>query len=137
MRATLVGSPTIEAFQGDWQKEWFSTRPEDWPRATNKVSHPLWKASPESRLTLEVKSSETNCLLVMVDNHAAEVELKGSGEWETVSLQPSDFKDIQEKPLPTWKGIRSLKLAAVEHLRDTACLLADQVSGGVIPWVEH
>ena len=117
VRPTLKATGVIEDFEGDWQKEWFTYRPDEWSRTTNKLSHDLWNAPPGARLALDVRSSAPNTLVILVDQHAAEVRLTGSGEWQQVLLGPQDFRDVNQKPRTDWENVRQLKLCAEERLR--------------------
>ena len=50
----------IETFEGDWEKEWFTYKPEEWARATHKVYDDTWKAPKNAKLALEVLAAEAN-----------------------------------------------------------------------------
>jgi dienelactone hydrolase len=117
VKPRLEPSLTIEDFTGDWQKEWFSYKPEDgWGRKTHKVYDAMWKAPSGAKLALEVKSDKENVLVVGIDAFAAEVRLKG-GAWQSVSLAPDDFKNAAGEPLASWAGIRELRLDASDSLK--------------------
>jgi hypothetical protein len=116
-QATLSSSLVIEDFEGDWEKEWFSHNPSDWPRATHKVYDSIWKAPENAKLTLKVRAAEANTLVVMIDDYVAEVELAGGTQWQDVVFRPDDFRDYSGEPLPNWENIKRLKLGYAEHLR--------------------
>jgi len=116
-RATLDRSTTIETFQGDWQKGWFTYRPEEWARSTNKLTCEIWKAPPSATLAIDVQSSEPNQLVVRIDDYLAEVNLNGGNQWQNVELSPSDFRNFDGESMEDWTDIRVLKLSHSEHLR--------------------
>jgi len=117
VQPTLKPSTLIEDFQGDWEKDWFTYRPADWRRSTHKLRSEIWKAAEGAALSLEVRSGESNVLVVLLDDFAAKVPLTGGDEWQQVTLTPSSFRDVSGKALPGWKGVERLKLTAAERLR--------------------
>jgi hypothetical protein len=56
-------------------------------------------------------------LVIGLDNHAAEIQLKGSPDWQSIVLTSSDFRNAAQGALPAWKGIRELRLGPKETLR--------------------
>ena len=117
---TLVSlKPTnlVEDFQGNWQKEWYSYKPEKWGIKTHKVYDEQWIAPLEAKVAFEVSAAQANTLVVGVDNHASEVRLEGKGKWQAIELSPTDFKDAEGKPLANWKGIKQFRLDDTERLR--------------------
>lgn len=117
VKATLTPTSEIEDFNSGWEKDWFTYRPQDWARTTNKLTADIWKAPPGARLVLSVQSDERNRLVVLLDNYAAEIQLAGGDSHQQVVLQPADFKDYEGQPLTTWSDVRQLKLSPAEHLR--------------------
>jgi len=117
VRPTLKSSPRIESFEGDWEKEWFTYKPDGWARATHKVYDETWKAPDKARLALKVRAAEANRLVVLIDGYAAEVELAGGTQWQDVVLAPNDFRNLAGEPLPNWENIRELKLGHAERPR--------------------
>ncbi len=116
-KATLMSSLLIEDFEGDWEKEWFTYRPDEWARSTNKFNSEIWRAPPAATLLLDVQADELNKLVVMLDDFAAEVSVTVRDQWQTLSLRPSDFRNFSGKPLDDWNDVRQLKLSHAEHLR--------------------
>ena len=116
-RATLQPSSLIEDFEGDWEKGWFTYRPDEWARTTNKLNSELWKAPTGATLFLEVRAAERNKLVLLLDDYAAEVQIAGGDEWQPIALRPEDFGDYGGEALDGWSGIRQLKLSPAEHLR--------------------
>ncbi len=116
-KATLKPSLIIESFAGDWEKEWFSYRPQEWARKTHKVYDPQWAAPAGAALSLEVRAKEANKLVVGMDHYAVEVELSGGFDWQTITLSSSDFTDADESGMAGWKGSKELRLGASETLR--------------------
>lgn len=117
VKAVLEPSLLIEDFQGDWAKQWFKYDPNSWACITNKPNDDLWKAPSAAKLALEVQASEANKLVVLIGDHAAEVELAGGPQWQAVELTPSDFHNVVGEGLSGWDEIRQLKLSPREHLR--------------------
>jgi hypothetical protein len=117
IQPALKQSSLIESFEEGWEKEWFSYRPEQWARTTHKIYDPMWKAPHEARLTLKIQSDEPNTLVVLIDDHAAEIKLPGGETWQEVTLNPDDFLNVEDNPLPGWDGIGRLKISPKEVLR--------------------
>ncbi|QDT95909.1 Dienelactone hydrolase family protein [Gimesia aquarii] len=117
IHATMKPSLLIESFQDDWEKEWFTYKPNEWARSTHKVYDETWKAPPNTTLALEVMAAEANKLVVMLDGFAAEVQLDGGDQWQTVVLSPDNFQDHAGTSLPNWENIKRLKLSPAERLR--------------------
>ncbi len=117
VRATLEPSTRIEDFAGNWAKEWFTYRPDEWAITTHKLHDDVWKAPAGAALALRVRAAEANRFVIVIDGHAAEVELAGGGEWEDVVVSPSEFRDHAGESLRGWSGIRRLTLAPRERLR--------------------
>jgi pimeloyl-ACP methyl ester carboxylesterase len=117
VKATLNPSLLIEDFKGDWEKEWFTYRPDELGRSTHKVYDPQWAAPQGAKLALQVRSKEANKLVVGIDGYAAEVDLSGGSEWQTIVLSTSDFKDAADAELAGWKGIKDLRLGAEVTLK--------------------
>ena len=116
VRNTLKPSLVIETFAGDWEKEWFSYRPDDWARNTHKLHDAQWEAPAGAKLAFEVRSDSPGKLVVGLDDHAVEMDLKGGSEWQAVVLSDSDFKDASGAAMSGWTGIKELRLAARDRL---------------------
>lgn len=115
--SALKPSMFIEDFEGDWQKQWFTYRSAEWARTTHKLFDPTWAAPENATLVIEVQAEKSNKLVVLLDGHAAEVQLSGGDRWQQVNLTPSDFKNAAEEPLSDFSKVRRLKLSHAEHLR--------------------
>ncbi|QDT24930.1 Alpha/beta hydrolase family protein [Gimesia panareensis] len=118
-RATLEPTLLIEDFQDDWHKEWFNYRPDEWTLITHKLNDATWTAPKQAQLALEVRAAEANLLVFVIDGYAAEVELKGGGDWESIVLKADDFQSWNGDELPGWEGIRQLKITHAERLQPT------------------
>ncbi len=116
VQATLRPSTTIETFEGDWQKHWFTYRLGEWARSTHKIHDPRWRAPKNATLTLDVWSADPNKLVVMMDDYASEVQLDG-GSWQKVTFSPEDFQNLSGEALASWQDAKRLKLSALERLR--------------------
>ena len=114
---TLRPTPIIESFDDGWQSDWFRYRDEPWRWTTNKIHSPIYRADGASRLLLRVRSDRPNRMAVRLDDHAAEIRLRGDGTSETHMLSPSDFLDAAKQPRADFGNLRSLTLAATERLR--------------------
>ena len=117
VRATAKPSLVIETFEGNWEKEWFTYKPEDWVRRTHKIYDDQWQAPPRARLAFEVRSAKPNKMVVGIDGFAAGIVLGGGDQWQSVTLSPSDFQDVDGNPLRGWKDAKELRIGATETLR--------------------
>lgn len=117
VRATVKPSLVIETFEGDWEKEWFTYKPEDWARRTHKIHDDQWKAPAGAKLAFEVRSAKPNKLVVGIDQYAAEVQLAGNSEWHPIVLTQGDFRNAAGAATIEWAGIKELRLGAKETLR--------------------
>ncbi|MFG0335331.1 MAG: dienelactone hydrolase family protein, partial [Maioricimonas sp. JB049] len=117
VRATIEPTTQIEDFAGDWQKEWFTYRPDEWGRSTNKVYDEQYRAPAGARLALDVQVKQSNRLVVGIDEYAAEVSIDGGSEWQQILLSPDDFRTFAGESLPGWENIRQLTLTAATRLR--------------------
>lgn len=119
VKPTLRTSRMIETFDGDWQKEWFTYTTDKWGRRTHKVYDPQWAAPVDSKLAIEVQTAQANTLVVGIDDFAAEVELDGGSDWQSIQLSHADFHDADGNALTGWQGIRELRVGDEERLRGT------------------
>lgn len=116
-RATRQPSLVIETFEGGWEKEWFTYKPDEWARATHKVYDEARKMPENATLALDVLAAEANKLIVLIDGYAAEIVLAGGDQWQQVVLRAQDFRNLTGESLPSWENIRQLKLSPAERLR--------------------
>ena len=107
----------IEDFEGDWEREWFAYRPEEWGRSTHKVYDETWKAPAGARLAVDVRAEVANKMVIGLDDYAAETDLSGGPDWQTVELRPGAFLDAVNEPLGDWSNLRELRLSARDTLR--------------------
>ncbi len=114
---SMKSSNLIETFTGAWEKEWFTYKPGTWARSTHKLHDPLWHAPAQSRLVLDVRCEQPNKLVLGLDGSAAEVVVKGGPDWQTVSLSPSQFHNVEGAPLADWTGAMELSISPRETLR--------------------
>jgi len=117
VQATLERSLVIETFDENWQREWFTYRPEDWGRRTHKIYDDKWKAPANATLAFEVHSPEANKMVVGIDDFAVEITLEGGSQWQSIRLSPTGFQDVDGTPLPNWNEVKELRLVAAETLR--------------------
>jgi len=117
VKAMMKPSDLIESFDGDWEKEWFTYRPQNWGCSTHKLYNDKWKASEGARLVFDVRSDDANKLVVAIDSFGAEIELAGGPDWQSVELSASDFLNGAHEPLTGWDGIMELRLSHQEVFR--------------------
>jgi hypothetical protein len=117
VKATLKPTNTIETFQGGWEKEWFTYKPDQWARSTHKLYDDQYKAPGAAKLVLDVQSDQTNKLVILLDDYAAEVSLRGEAEWQQLILSSDDFQNYGGESIPSWNTAKRLTLSAAERLR--------------------
>ena len=116
VKATRTPSLLIEDFEGDWKKQWFAYKPEDWAISTHKIYTEEWKAPAGARLAFEVRADQPNKLAVGLDSSAAEVVVQGGSDWQMVVLEPANFLNGSNEPLKDWSSVKELRLGAKETL---------------------
>lgn len=116
VKATRQPSLLIENFEGDWKKQWFAYKPEEWTISTHKIYTEEWKAPKGARLAFEVRADEPNKLAVGLSSSAAEVVLQGGPDWQAVLLEPANFVNAANEPLKDWASGIELRLGAKETL---------------------
>jgi hypothetical protein len=116
-RATRKPSLLIESFDGDWEKGWFTYRPDEWACSTHKVGDETYAAPDGATLAIDILAQEPNTLVILIDEYAAEVPLSGGDQWQTVALEPQEVCNADGDPLGGWQNIRRLKLTPTEHLK--------------------
>ncbi len=117
IRSSSHSELLIEDFEGVWQKEWYADKPNDWRLSTHKVYDEAYAAPQDAKLAFQVKSKDSNSLTVAVDGYVAEVNVVGNDKWQSVTLNPSDFKNFEDETLESWTGIKTLKFGDAERLR--------------------
>jgi len=118
VKVTLEPSLMIENFDGEWEKEWFRYKREEWTLMTHKLYSERWKAPEGAALQIEVLAAEPNKMVIGLDQTAAEVQLKGGPEWQVVTLSVADFHSGGGKPRSDWTGIKELRLLASDRLTE-------------------
>ena len=110
---------SIEDFKGDWKTEWYCDKPNDWRLSTHKVFDQKYAAPLESgaKLAFQVRCNEPNSLLVLLDERAAEVQLKGDGQWQNIQLSPTDFKNFEDEPRSDFNDLKTFSFKDAHHLR--------------------
>lgn len=117
VKPVLKPVQVIESYDGDWEKEWFTYRPESWGRSTHKLNDPMYKAPKNAALAVDLKCSKPNRFVIRIDEHVAVVDLAGGNQWQTVKLQPTDFLNYSNQPLRDWQDAKRLSFSAAERLR--------------------
>jgi cephalosporin-C deacetylase-like acetyl esterase len=118
VRNTMKPSRVIETFKGDWEKEWFTYKPEFWSRKTHKVYNNKWKAHENAKLAFDVRSAEPNKMVVGIDKYAKEIQLHGGSKWQSIVLSAEDFHNALGEALAGWSGIMELRLGTQETLKE-------------------
>ena len=107
----------IEEFNASWRKDWFAYNSNKWGVRTNKLYEPRYSApGPTSRLSLEVSTEMTNKMVLWLDGYGVEFKVLGSGTWQRFSFPLLALKNGEGKSLPSWSGVRELRLDDVEKL---------------------
>ena len=107
----------IEGFNASWRKDWFAYNSNKWGVRTNKLYEPRYSApGPTSRLSLEVSTEMTNKMVLWLDGYGGEFKVLGSGTWQRFSFPLLALKNGEGKSLPSWSGVRELRLDDVEKL---------------------
>ncbi|TWU58586.1 Alpha/beta hydrolase family protein [Rubripirellula tenax] len=120
IKPTLRPESMIESFGKDWNKEWFSHRPETWPQSTHKLHDEQFQApSSNARLAIEVHCDQPNELVVKIDDHAVAVDVTKPDQWQQVMVSRSDLRNHAGESLPDWTGMGKLKLSDTERLQPT------------------
>ncbi|MHC4330030.1 MAG: dienelactone hydrolase family protein [Planctomycetota bacterium] len=117
VRATRVPSLLIESFEGDWEKEWFTYKPDEWARSTHKVGDETYAAPADAVLAIDVLAEQSNTLVVVIDDYAAETQLSGGDKWQAVVLRLQDFHNAGGDTFGSWKDMKRLKLTPEERLK--------------------
>jgi len=100
----------IENFRGSWRKDWFTYNPHKWGIRTNKLHEPKWHSeTPMSRLSLEVKSTQPNPLVLCLDGYGTEINLVGNNLWQRFNLPKEVFKNSDGESLQNWSTIKELR----------------------------
>ena len=107
----------IEDFKDDWKKEWFTYKPQKWGLRTHKIYSPVWKPSPNDKLSVEIRSSSANKMAVSIDGFGSEIKLPGSNIWKEFQFPASAFTNAQFSSLKSWEGIKELRFDDVIDLR--------------------
>ena len=134
VKPTLKVSRLIESFAPGWQGDWYTFNYSgEWPWRTHKLHTAEWPTPPLAALVVDVRSAQPNKLVVQLDDYAAQTELKGGGEWQTVSFAAADFHDATGAVLPEWSRFGELALADAVMLEKNAAGREESVSLGA-PW---
>jgi len=140
-KATDQATRVIEDFARGWH-DWYG----DWDKAAGgkmtsyKIKDPKWRAVDGDRFCLEVKSSKAtkvdlsfsynrwNCFMggnepkARPGSYKVTTELKGSPDWQTISVGVEDLqadsKGVAASPVGNWQYIADVTVAAkVEGIR--------------------
>ena len=133
VKATAHPSLVIETFDRDWEKEWFTYKPESWDRHTHKIYDDRWKAPADAKFAFGVRSPRPNVLVVGIDEFGVEIAIEDGDQWQSVTLAPTDFRDANGDALPNWDDAHELRLGSTETLRSRGTDSKEsRVLGG--PW---
>lgn len=157
VKATGEPSLLIDDFSHGW-RDWYTLsakNPHHWQYWTRKIVDPKWQGRQGYRLAFEVKVEKDNSLVVVLTENffrsyrgkkkdfAAVVELKGGGEWRTVTLTPSDFTvPGGDEKLESWRECDLLGLKPYHSPRDSEVRIGGEKWAGPQPtfrnlrWIE-
>ncbi len=126
VKATDALEPVIDDFAGGW-RDWYTLsadNPHHWEFSTRKLTDPKWRGRAGQLLALEVQSEKPNDLVIVLTENffrsyrgmqrefVAVVKLDGGKDWQTVSLEPKNFKTDDGEELSSWQDIDLLSLRA-------------------------
>ncbi len=120
VKSSMKPSLLIENFEAGWEKEWFGYKPQKWELITHKLYHDKWVAPINAKLAFDVRSAESNKLVVGMDAYATEIQLKGGIEWQSFVLAVEDFQNASGEKLIDWTKIMAFKISANESLKQNA-----------------
>ena len=131
--ATDRVSLEIDDFSRGFQ-DWYllsANNPHHWQFWTRKITDPKWRGPAGARLTFEVKTSEANRLVVVINENffrgyrgrqrdvVAVMDLEGGDRWQPVTLPASTFKTLDGKAaLASWDKADQLGFRAYFDSRD-------------------
>lgn len=116
IQPAMKSSRLIESFQGEWEKEWYTYRPEEWGRYTHKLYSEVWAAPEGAKLAFDVFCREPNKMVVGLDKTGAEITLSGGEAWQPVLLEAEHFRSASGEARTDWKDLRELRLLAKDRL---------------------
>jgi len=56
-------------------------------------------------------------MVIGIDDFAVEIAIQGGDLWQTVSLSPSDFENVDREAMSDWDAAKELRLSATETFR--------------------
>ena len=117
IEVTIQKTLKFEDFKENWEKEWFTYKVHQWGLKTHKLYHPAYQPpSPNSAMKLKVFAEQDNALIIGVDKYVKEFQVKG-GQINEFTFTATDFKDADDKTLPSWEGSKEFRLVESEALR--------------------
>lgn len=57
-----------------------------------------------------VRAANANKMAVGIDEFAAEIVLEGGSKWQRARLSPTDFQNVEGRPLPDWLDPKTMLL---------------------------
>jgi hypothetical protein len=129
VRATDKPERLIDAGDRGWH-DWYTSNwghPPLWAANTAKLKDPKWRGPNGGKLVFEIKTEIDNNLAVVIGNngwgvfgnksitsdYVATKELKGSPEWQTVTVSLADLVGNDPKataPLADWQTVTDLRI---------------------------
>ena len=134
VKVALEPSRMIENFEGEWEKEWFRYKREEWTLMTHKLYSERWKAPEGASLQIEVLAAEPNKMVIGLDQTAGEIDLHGGPDWQVVTLSAADFQSGAGTARSDWNGIKQVRLLAKDRLTEKVDG-KDQVRELGAPWI--
>ena len=116
-KATRKPSMLIESFEGDWQKEWFTYKPDQWARTTHKLFDDAWEPPAGASLSLDVMTADANEIVVVVDGYAVAKQVTGGNHWQTITLAATDLLNLGGESFSNWDQAKELTLTNTFQFR--------------------
>jgi dienelactone hydrolase len=133
VKATDKPSRQIDDFSRGWH-DWYRLswdNPHHWVASTRKIHDMKWRGPDGAALVFEVLCPKDNMLAVEAKmnvwgafpgkpsgDYLFKTALRGSPEWQTVSINPEDMVKKDSTTLPAWETITELVLS-----RPATCLI--------------
>jgi hypothetical protein len=127
VRATDTPRTLLDDFSRGW-RDWYRLNAgnrDHWQNWTRKVTDPMWRGRAGAKLALTLKVAEDNRMTVVLEEnewrsyrgprrtYVRELELHGSPDAQTFTLDVADFKNTADgAPLKSWSQLDQLGLCA-------------------------
>jgi len=130
VQATARRERVIDDGNHGW-RDWYRLNwdhPPLWQAVTRKVKDPQWRGPDDAKLVFEMKPAADCTLVIKVStngwgafeevqpavDHAAEKQLRGGSDWQTVTVSLGDFTP----PLANWRTVTELTLTPAREVAE-------------------